>query len=90
MQVSLSRWGNSLGLRIPKEVAGLLGLHPGAQVEVAMEGGRIVISCLRPRYRLEDLLAAVTPDIRTAFDWGPDRGRENPEDAGPGGGTHDG
>ncbi len=85
MQVSISRWGNSLGLRIPKEVAGQLGLRPGAQVDVATEGSRIVISCPRPRYRLEDLLATVTPDIRTAFDWGPDQGRESPEDEGPGG-----
>ena len=78
MQVSVSRWGNSLGVRIPRAVAGQLGLCAGAQVEVALEGTRIVISRPRPRYRLEDLLETVTPDIRASFDWGPDQGREVP------------
>ncbi len=78
MQVSLTRWGNSLGLRIPKDIAGRLGLSDGARVEVEAEGeDRIVIRIGRPRYRLDELLADVTPDaMHAAFDWGPDAGRE--------------
>ncbi|HYI72177.1 MAG TPA: AbrB/MazE/SpoVT family DNA-binding domain-containing protein, partial [Skermanella sp.] len=40
MQVQLARWGNSLGLRIPKELAGRLGLKDGARVEIEAEGDR--------------------------------------------------
>ncbi|MBV9748776.1 MAG: AbrB/MazE/SpoVT family DNA-binding domain-containing protein [Acetobacteraceae bacterium] len=73
----MTRWGNSLGVRIPKDIAGRLGLSEGARVEVEAEGDRIVIRAGRPRYRLADLLAGVTPEaMHDAFDWGPDAGRE--------------
>jgi antitoxin MazE len=79
MQVQLTRWGNSLGMRIPKDLATRFGLAEGAQVEVDAEGDRIVISVGRPRYRLADLLTGMNHDgLRAAFDWGPDQGREIP------------
>lgn len=76
MQAQLARWGNSLGVRIPKDIATRLGLTEGMRVEVEAEGSRIIITAARPRYRLEDLLAGVTPEAMHAFDWGPDSGRE--------------
>ena len=77
MQVQVSRWGNSLGLRIPKDIASRIGLREGARVEVEAEGDRIVISPARRRYVLTDLLKDVTPQaMREAFDWGDDKGRE--------------
>lgn len=77
MQAQLTRWGNSLGVRIPKDIATRLGLTEGVRVEVEAEGSRIIITAAQPRYRLEDLLAGVTPEaMHEAFDWGPDRGRE--------------
>jgi antitoxin MazE len=80
MQVQVTRWGNSLGLRIPKQVAARIGLHEGSRVEVEAEGNRLVVSPARPRYVLADLLENVTPEaMREAFDWGPDLGRENVE-----------
>ncbi|HYE52352.1 MAG TPA: AbrB/MazE/SpoVT family DNA-binding domain-containing protein [Azospirillaceae bacterium] len=78
MQVQIARWGNSLGLRIPKEIAGRLGLAEGARVELTAEKDRIVIAVDRPHFRLEELLDGVTPEaMADAFDWGPDAGREN-------------
>ena len=77
MQVQIARWGNSLGLRIPKDLAAQAGLRAGARVELAAEGDRIVITPARRRYALRDLLQGVTPEaMREAFDWGPDKGRE--------------
>ena len=77
MQVMVARWGNSLGLRIPKDIATRTGLCEGARVEVVAEGDRIVITPARPRYVLADLLQGMTPEaMREAFDWGPDKGRE--------------
>ncbi len=80
MIVSVSKWGNSLGVRIPKDVANRLGLRNGSPVDVVAEGNRIVISPKRRRFTLEELLANVTPEIREAFDWGPDVGREIVDD----------
>lgn len=77
MQVSVARWGNSLGLRIPKDIAEQAGLRAGSRVEVAAENGRVVIVPAQPRYVLADLLEDMTPEVmREAFDWGPDVGRE--------------
>jgi antitoxin MazE len=77
MQVQVARWGNSLGLRIPKDVAQRAGLQEGARVEIEAEGDRIIIAPARQRYVLSELLKGVTPQaMREAFDWGPDKGRE--------------
>jgi antitoxin MazE len=82
MKARIARWGNSLGVRIPKDIAAQAGLAEGAQVEIASEGDRVIISPSRPRlrYRLEDLLVGMTPEaMHEAYDWGPDRGRESVE-----------
>jgi len=77
MQVQVARWGNSLGVRIPKDIANRVGLTEATRVEMEAEGDRIVISVSRPRYSLDELLKGVTPEaMREAFDWGPDVGRE--------------
>jgi antitoxin MazE len=77
MKARIARWGNSLGVRIPRDIAGRVGLTEGTQVEIEAKGDRVVISPTRPRYRLEDLLVGMTPkEMRKAFDWGPDVGRE--------------
>jgi antitoxin MazE len=78
MKVQVTRWGNSLGVRIPKDIAGRAGIAEGSRVEIEMEDDRIVISLARPRYNLEELLRGMTPDaMHEAFDWGPDRGCED-------------
>src|SRR5438270_676024 len=55
MQVQVARWGNSLGLRIPKDIARQAGLREGARIDVEAQGDRIIISPARPRYVLADL-----------------------------------
>ncbi len=78
MHVQVARWGNSLGVRIPRELARSVGLTEGARVNVAAEGDRIVITPGKPRYTLKELLQGMTPEaMREAFDWGPDVGRED-------------
>ena len=77
MQVQITRWGNSLGLRIPKDIANRAGISEGSRVEIEMEAGHIVVSLARPRYTLDELLQGMSPDAMSeAFDWGPDLGRE--------------
>jgi len=77
MEVVLARWGNSLGVRIPKDIASRTGLREGARVDIEAQGSRIVITPAQKRYELVELLLDVTPQaMREAFDWGPDKGRE--------------
>jgi antitoxin MazE len=82
MKVKIAKWGNSLGLRLPKAAVEAAGLKPGAEVDVVIEGRDLRVRCLPPikHYRLEDLLADIDrlgPENRSeTLDWGPDRGAE--------------
>lgn len=75
--VILSRWGNSLALRLQRGVIEEAGLQEGDRLEVTVEAGRIVLSPARPQYRLDDLLGKITPEnIHDEIDWGSGRGKE--------------
>ncbi len=77
MHVQLSKWGNSLGLRLPRALAQQIGVREGQQVNVIADGARLIIEPVTKTWHLEDLLAGMTPEaMHEAFDWGEDRGRE--------------
>jgi antitoxin MazE len=59
MQAHIQKWGNSLGLRIPMQVAKQLKLHPGSSVTIEIENGRIIIQS--PKYDLDMMLKDITP-----------------------------
>jgi antitoxin MazE len=55
MAVTLQKWGNSVGVRLPKPLLRQVGLAEGSQVDVLVEGDHLVIRRQRPR--LAELLA---------------------------------
>ena len=77
MRTQVSKWGNSLGVRIPKAYAKEVGLSEGATVDVKVSGRKLVLEPARPEYDLEELVAAITPKNRhAAMDWGAPVGKE--------------
>ena len=63
IQVQIAKWGNSLGLRVPQDIAARVGLAAGARVDIeASDDGRIIITRSRRRFTLEELLAGMTPE----------------------------
>jgi len=78
MSITLHRWGNSVGLRVPKPMLEQLGLAEGSQVEVKVEAGRLVIEpARRARLTMAELLEGFSGDDRPGeVDWGPAAGRE--------------
>ena len=78
MNTKIRKWGNSLGLRIPKSFAAAAGVEEGAEVDLAVEDGKLVIRPLRQRrYDLSDLLRKVKPDnLHKSVDSGGPAGRE--------------
>jgi antitoxin MazE len=77
MTTSVSKWGNSLGIRIPKTVAAAVNVGDGDEVEVSVHEGAIVIRPTRQRYTIEELVADITPEKRDReTDWGRRVGRE--------------
>ena len=77
IQVQLAKWGNSLGLRVPKDIAARLGLTEGARVDVeASEDGRIIVSRSRRRFTLDELVSEMTPDREHPLEDDSPRGAE--------------
>jgi antitoxin MazE len=69
IQVLLTKWGNSLGLRVPRDIAARLGLSEGARVDIeASDDGRIIVTRSRRRFTLDELLADMTPDREHVLD----------------------
>jgi antitoxin MazE len=69
VQLRISKWGNSLGLRVPREIAARAGVTEGERVE--MEGfadGRIVITPSRRRFTIEELVEGMTPEHSELMD----------------------
>ena len=81
MQVVVSKWGNSLGLRLPRALTAEIGVAEGQKVEIRAEGGKLVVEPVREPYTLAQLMENVTPEaMREAWDWGDDVGREVVDD----------
>lgn len=63
IRVRVAKWGNSLGVRVPRDVAARVGLTEGARVDIeASADNSIVITRSRRRFTLEELLAGMTPE----------------------------
>lgn len=43
MKAVIHKWGNSLGLRIPKALAGELEIYDGSSVNLTVENNKIII-----------------------------------------------
>lgn len=75
MHSHISKWGNSLGVRIPRSIAERLGIAEGAAIELTVEDNHIIIQ--KSVYHLASLLAQVTAEnIHHEEDSGPAAGQE--------------
>lgn len=66
--VIAQKWGNSLGIRIPKEAAERIGIEQGSEIELRVIGNENIIT-LKPKrtqkkYTLEELVSQITPENR--------------------------
>lgn len=78
MHTKIQRWGNSLGLRIPKAFAEETQVKAGSIVDIAVEGSELVIRPIRPRrYDLASLVKAITAkNVHEVVESGSPVGRE--------------
>lgn len=70
----VQKWGNSLGIRIPKIIAYKVGLEEDFEIELDVEDGKLVI---KPTSKsLDDLLSQITPEnLHTEVPTGQPKGR---------------
>ena len=69
------RWGSSLLIRIPKQVAEQWGVREGSRIEMVPRGDQLVVS--KRAYDLTEMLARMTPEtLHAGVDTGPAKGGE--------------
>ena len=76
---TVSRWGNSLGVRLPQEGVDLLQISDGEIVTIEVKRDSLIIrpSKRRRKWTSTQLVKGVTPTaIGGEFPWGPPVGRE--------------
>ena len=83
MRVAFRKWGNSLGLQIPKELVDAIGASEGKTAEMRVSDGKLVIEivrtrCRKRRYSLDKLVAGITTDNRhEEIGWASSEGNES-------------
>ena len=78
MKTQLSRWGNSLAVRIPKHVANAAKLKEGDAVDLEVEGpGAVRLQKPDKKPTLKELLEGIKPEnVHGESDWAEPRGNE--------------
>jgi antitoxin MazE len=87
MKVKVAKWGNSLGVRLPKAAVEAVGVAPGTELELVVDGGgfRLRTPTKTSRELLKEMIAEMKRlgpgNEPETVDWGPDRGAEVIDDA---------
>jgi len=77
MKTKIQKWGNSLGVRLPKSVTEQKSLRAGLGVSVVIKNGQIVIEPVEEEVSLESLLTAVSEaNVHQETEWSNVRGNE--------------
>jgi antitoxin MazE len=65
MVTKIQKWGNSLGLRIPKSFAKDAGVAEGSPVDISVDGNRLIVQPVHPsKYELKDLVSQIRENNR--------------------------
>jgi antitoxin MazE len=63
MAATVAKWGNSLAVRIPQNLAKEIQLAEGAEIEMSVVNGTLVIKPRsQKRYSLDELIQGITPE----------------------------
>ena len=78
METKLAKWGNSVGLRLPKEIVARSALQSGDSISISLEkDSKIVLTPKQRKITLAELVEAITPENQhDPVDWGRPAGKE--------------
>lgn len=77
MQLAIAKWGNSLALRLPRHIIDEVKLAEGSPVDLSVKDGMVVVTPVRKKFKLDELLAQMTDEHKIAeVDWGQPKGEE--------------
>lgn len=76
-EVTVTSWGNSQGIRIPKAVLDRLNIHVSDTLQMDVKNDTIVLRKKLPHKSFEERLADYNGEISVySYDWGEPEGRE--------------
>lgn len=78
MIVNVAKWGNSLAIRIPQNIAREIDITEGSEVDFSVKDGILTIKPKKcKRYSLSELVEQITPDnVHGEIDTGVAMGKE--------------
>ncbi len=62
MKTTIQKWGNSLAIRIPKNISKDTRVSEGSNIDIIVDNGKIIISPSPREYSLKELLKNVTSE----------------------------
>jgi len=76
LKVKVQKWGNSLGIRIPKSIVGMIGIRAGSEVEIGIKENVVFFKPVK-RYSLNDLILKISEEnLHKEIDFGSPVGNE--------------
>ena len=80
MLSKVQKWGNSQGIRIPKNLLENSHINVGEEVDITVQEGKIIVEStnkIRGRYDIRDLVSQMPKDYKPKEgNWGAPMGRE--------------
>jgi antitoxin MazE len=80
MITKLQKWGNSQGLRFPREILRKAAISVGEEVDISVKKGSIIVKpavSTRGRYQLKDLVSKMPANYKPIEEnWGKTEGKE--------------
>lgn len=76
--VVIKKWGNSLAVRLPKEITSKIDVHENSQVKINVINGDIVATPIKKtKIKLDEILEGITPEnYGKVIDFGSPIGKE--------------
>jgi len=60
MKATIQKWGNSLAIRIPKNITKDTRVSEGSSIDIMIENGKIILSPGKKEYFLKELIKKIT------------------------------
>lgn len=78
MRATISKWGNSQGLRLPKSIVNDLNLSIGDEVKITTKDNKVIIEPIKQKrkYNIKDLVKDIPSDYRAYEEFNNKMGKE--------------
>lgn len=64
MITKVKKWGNSLGVRIPKPFANKANIEDGTEIDIEIKGQNLILKSTKPGYNLNKLVSKISDKNR--------------------------